>query len=803
MSSSLRPTSLSSRKVPTSLRSSVATSQPNWQPTAIALALALGSAGQAHAEQKNSAAKESAVTLQAVQVEAKVFDANPYSEEGAPYKAKVSGDQRRVKELAETPATISVITQAAVKESGKSDLRSILGAQPGITIGTGENGNAFGDRYIIRGHEARSDVFIDGLRDPGMTTRESFAVDQIEITKGPSSTFAGRGSTGGAINSVTKQPNSDKDFTEIGVGFGTDDYSRTTLDTNKVINDRASVRLNLLSASETVPDRDPADKSRRGLLLSGKLKATDQLDLSADYYHLEAKDTPDLGTYFNTTTRKPVKNIPVYLQSGRDHLDTDVDTLTLKAGFRISDKLRLQNSTRIGKTENSYITTGARGGTRNANDATAPNTPTITLSTHQGYQEVEYLVNRLDVFLDSKIAGLNHQFVFGAEFNDEKVLNGVHTAVAGSAMPNCKTGTTSAAAANNAYCAVDGNGQALPNIDRLLPAYVKGVSDSDYHIRTTSLTAMDTVDFNEQWSAFAGLRYDHFDYENVVGTGLTSPKVKHKYSDGFINGNAGLTYKINSLGNFYASVSSSTDINGGESDVGGSCGYGGICVPSAASGSTATIGDSKPEKTLNYEVGTKWQLLQQKLLVTAALFRTIKSDVQEQSAANAYTTIGTLNTGKNRVQGAEFSVVGNLTQKLSTQLGVTVMDSEVLESFTPANKGKQLSNFARKQASAQLKYQFAPKFAVGGAATYQSKMFAGQPDTAAGFNATTGRYNIVVPSYTVFDAFAEYKFSDKLNARLNVNNVTNKDYYLAAYQSGSFMYLGDKRNAHITLTYKF
>lgn len=795
MSSSLRPTSLSSRKVPTSLRSSVATSQPNWQPTAIALALALGSAGQAHAEQTNSAAKESAVTLHAVQVEAKVFDANPYSEEGAPYKAKISGDQRRVKELAETPATISVITQAAVKESGKSDLRSILGAQPGITIGTGENGNAFGDRYIIRGHEARSDVFIDGLRDPGMTTRESFAVDQIEITKGPSSTFAGRGSTGGAINSITKQPNADKDFTEIGIGFGTDDYRRTTLDANKVIHDRASVRLNLLDASEQVPDREPADKSRRGLLLSGKLKTTDKLDLSADFYHLDAQDTPDLGTYFNSTTRKPVKDIPVYLQSGRDHLDTDVDTLTLKAGFRFNDKLRLQNSTRIGKTKNSYITTGARGAVRGINDANS-GVATITLSNHQGWQEVKYLVNRLDVFLDSKIAGLNHQFVFGAEINDEKVLNGFFTPVAGTAIPNCSTGSGT----NNSFCALDGSGKSLANINRLLPAYVRGGTDSDYHIRTTSLTVMDTVDFYENWSAFAGVRYDHFDYKNIVGT---TTKVTHEYSDGFVNGNAGLTYRINSLGNVYASVSSSTDINGGESDVGGSCGYGGICVPPASSGSTVTIGDSKPEKTLNYEIGTKWQLLQQKLLVTAALFRTIKSDVQEQSAANAYTTIGTLNTGKNRVQGAEFSVVGNLTQKLSTQLGITVMDSEVLESFTPANKGKQLSNFARKQASAQLKYQFAPKFAVGGAATYQSKMFAGQPDTAAGFNTTTGLYNIVVPSYTVLDAFAEYKFSDKLNARLNVNNVTNKDYYLAAYQSGSFMYLGDKRNAHITLTYKF
>lgn len=780
--------SINPRKVPLSLRTQPASITGNWQPTAMALALAMSATSTAHAVQDPEKSEtEAVVMLQAVEIEAKVFDANPYSEEGAPYKAKISGDQRRVKELAETPATISVITQAAVKESGKSDLRAILAAQPGVTVGTGENGNAFGDRYIIRGHEARSDVFIDGLRDPGMTTRESFAVDQIEITKGPSSTFAGRGSTGGAINSITKQPNTNKEFTEIGVGFGTDNYRRTTLDTNKVINERASVRLNLLDASEQVPDRDPANKSRRGLLLSGKLKATDKLDLSADFYHLDAQDTPDLGTYFNSTTRKPVKDIPVYLQSGRDHLDTDVDTLTLKAGFRINDKLRLQNATRIGKTKNSYIATGARGAVRGVNDAN-PGVDTITLSTHQGWQEVDYLVNRLDVFLDSKIAGLNHQFVFGAEVNDEKVLNGVFVPLAGSATPNCSTGTGT----NNSYCGLDAGGQALANINRLLPAYVRGGSDSDYHIRTTSLTAMDTVDFDENWSAFAGVRYDHFDYKNIVGT---TTKVTHEYSDGFVNGNAGLTYKINSLGNVYASVSSSTDINGGESDVGGSCGYGGICVPTGSQ-----ISYAKPERTLSYELGTKWQLLQQKLLATAALFRTIKSDVQE---GTGYTTTGSINTGKNQVQGIEFSVVGNVTPKLSTQVGVTLMDSEILESFTSTNKGLQLSNFARKQANAQLKYQFTPKFALGGAATYQSEMYAGQPDSAAGYDLVNNRYSIVVPSYTVFDAFAEYKFSDKLNARLNVNNVTDKDYYLAAYRSGSFMYLGDKRNAHITLSYKF
>lgn len=96
-----------------------------------------------------------------------------------------SGDIRRVAELVDTPQMITVLTQDQIIEAGKTDLKDILSAQAGITLGTGENGNAFGDRYIIRGHEARSDVFVDGLRDPGMSTRESFATERVEITKGP------------------------------------------------------------------------------------------------------------------------------------------------------------------------------------------------------------------------------------------------------------------------------------------------------------------------------------------------------------------------------------------------------------------------------------------------------------------------------------------------------------------------------------------------------------------------------------------------------------------------------------------
>ena len=201
------------------------------------------------------AQEDEPIVLDTMQIEERTVDTNPYAQAGAPYKAQVSGDSRHVKELADTPQTISVLTQTQIKESGKTDLKEILAAQPGITLGTGENGNAFGDRYIIRGHEARSDVFVDGLRDPGMTTRESFATEQVEITKGPSSTFAGRGSTGGAVNSITKQASAEYDFNKLEGGLGTDDYRRIALDSNKRINDDLAIRANLLHSYKEIPDR--------------------------------------------------------------------------------------------------------------------------------------------------------------------------------------------------------------------------------------------------------------------------------------------------------------------------------------------------------------------------------------------------------------------------------------------------------------------------------------------------------------------------------------------------------------------
>ena len=76
---------------------------------------------------------------------------------------------------------------------------------PGLTIGAAEGGQ-IGNNINLNGFSARTDIYLDGMRDRGQYYRDTFALEQIEVLMGPSSMLFGRGSTGGVINQVTKKP---------------------------------------------------------------------------------------------------------------------------------------------------------------------------------------------------------------------------------------------------------------------------------------------------------------------------------------------------------------------------------------------------------------------------------------------------------------------------------------------------------------------------------------------------------------------------------------------------------------------
>jgi len=615
-----------------------------------------------------------------------------------------------------------------------------------------------------------------------MTIRESFVIEQLEISKGPNSSFAGRGTAGGAINAITKQATRDYDFVKLSGGFGTDSYQRYTVDANQTLGDKFAVRANVLWAEEDVPGRDPADRERKGAALSGLWKATDDLDVVLDYYRFKGEDSPDVGTYVNRTTGKVDSHVPSYVQDS-DFLKSNVETFTGRVNYRFADDLRLSNLMRYGTTDNSYVSTGVGPNTTGANNPGGIYA-TSTLDTgHTGWQEVEYFANQTNLFLSQDIAGMKHEFIFGLEYTNHHVTRGNYSLniPAGAAGGrNCITGTGTAL---NQFCITDAGGNSVSNVYSLQTRnIVKNQWNNDWNAKTISGYIMDTVDLTDQWTLFGGLRFDRSQLL-VTSVNATTRAVAYDVDEknNLWTGHFGVTYKINPMGMVYASFANAEDINGGESDANGS-GYG--------------------EKSQNTELGTKWNIFDDRLLLTAALFQTTKSDVMEGLNGADYGTSGTYNTGKNRVRGFEVGATGEIVDDLTVQVGYTLMESEVLESFYPLYKGAPLANFAQNSSFVQFKYQATDAFAVGATARYEGKRYVGQPDTAA-VNATTGAPNFSVPSYTVFDAFASYRFTKQLDARLNVTNLTDKDYYLAGYRSGNFIYVGDARAARLTLNYEF
>ncbi|HAW78077.1 MAG TPA: TonB-dependent siderophore receptor, partial [Alteromonas australica] len=402
--------------------------------------------------------------------------------------------------------------------------------------------------------------------------------------------------------------------------------------------------------------------------------------------------------------------------------------------------------------------------------------------------DVDYVTTQFNLFWDTQFAGFEHKFVFGFEYTDESVDNGVFSVEYGNES-NCLTGGRRGV--SESYCLLDGDGNMVDNINSLMGKQItRGDADALYDIETYSLYAMDTFELTEALDVFFGLRIDSYDYSNQTSSEL------YEFSDELYNGHAGLVYEVSEHGNIYASYSTATNINGGESDLGANCGYGGLC------GTPEQAAQADPEQVENIELGTKWLLFDEKLSANAAIFRITKSDVHE-SVGDAYSTLGTLNTGENRVEGVEFGVSGDVTEKFSIQASAAVMDSEVLDSYSDDNIGLALSNFADKSFYLQMRYQPNEKFAFGGDYSYQSEMYGGQPDTAAGYDADAGEYSIRVPDYQVINLFANYYHSESLTFRVNIGNALDEEYWTAAYRSGAFMYIGDGRNITGTVNYEF
>src|ERR1700735_5207063 len=227
-------------------------------------------------------------------------DRNPYADAAAPYKVDhLQASGKFPEPLLNTPKTVTVLSKEVLADENATSLKQAVLNTAGVTLGTGEGGNAFGDRFFVRGFDTRNDVFIDGVRDSGVSVRENFFTEQIEILRGPVSWFAGRGTTGGAINIVTKQATTEKSFYNMDTTFATDSTKRVTLDVNQVISPTLAVRAGGLFQDADVAGRNFITDDRGGGFVAVKWTPTDAVKINANYIHTDIHGLPDFGVpYF-------------------------------------------------------------------------------------------------------------------------------------------------------------------------------------------------------------------------------------------------------------------------------------------------------------------------------------------------------------------------------------------------------------------------------------------------------------------------------------------------------------------------
>jgi catecholate siderophore receptor len=249
----------------------------------------------------------------------------------------------------------------------------------------------------------------------------------------------------------------------------------------------------------------------------------------------------------------------------------------------------------------------------------------------------------------------------------------------------------------------------------------------------------------------------------------------------FLNWHLGAVYKPVSYGSFYVAFSSSSNPSGEQLD-GGGADYGAI---------VATNANLDPERNYSYEIGTKWDILNERLSLTAALFRIDKTNARVAGPGGTTQVLA----GKQRVDGMEIGFSGRITPAWSVFGGLTVLDANVIKSPAAGQSGSRMPNVAETTFSLWTTYQVTDKITIGGLAYYSGPRYGGT------FGATSAH----IPGYWRFDVMAAYKLTENVDIRLNVINLTNKLYYDAIYRStgAPFSYVGPGRSALLTTAFKF
>ncbi len=721
----------------------------------------------AHAQNTASQAQtpdeESVVTLPSVTV----------TGEAPGYLREQLGSTKFTTPVSRTPKTLQIINQELMEDQKTTNLTEALRNTPGVgAFSMGETGSSStGDAVYMRGVDASGSIFVDGVRDAGSINRDTFNIEQVEVVKGADGSMFGRTALNGTINMVTKKARLE-DRGEVDLQLGTHNQKRATADLNHQLGDSTAIRLNVMGENSHVPGRDKVKNKKWGIAPAISFGLGTDTRFHLDFLHVDQRNQPDGGLptlglpgYHADPDHPEFAHAPRpdstnYYGTYSDYDDVRKDQLTATFEKDINDNITFHNVTRWARTHQKYVLSSFSSDWDPSWDMNDFSQWQASRAVNTKDQENRIFTNQAGFVHELETGPVAHTLSYGVEFSQERVRS--HNMDVEPDASNFPLNIYHPSH-RGGYEAV-GNGTGATGRTTTVAGYL-----------------FDTMEVGDRWQLNGGVRLDH--YRARFDSTESNPRlegINSKQSKNLVSWQLGALYKINDYGNVYAQYAVAQQPPGND----------GLMLSGKAK--YADRPEYDPQRSKTIELGTKWKVLDNNLLLSAAIFRTdIDNQVEVDDVSGDF-----VQSGEKRVQGLDLAATGRITPRWDVTLGYTRLSAKVRKGAGVAKDGsKSLIYTPRDAFTGWTTYRFDNGLTLGGGARYVGAM---QRD-AKGTPATPER----IDSYWVVDAMAKYAVNDHVDVQLNGYNLTNKKYVAAINKKGHRYIPGVGRSAMLSLRLKY
>lgn len=687
-------------------------------------------------------------------------------------RATITGIGKGTQELRDIPQSITVVTEKLMDDRNLDTLKDVLHNTSGVTFLAAEGGE---EDIRLRGFSLATtgDIFVDGIRDPAFYDRDTFNNDRVELLRGSASMLFGRGSTGGAVNQVSKVPRL-MDEHQIDMTVGSYNYRRVVGDFNFKTGDSAALRLNLMN---TTADNNGSGSSidKSGVAATYRWGIGERDEFSVGLYSLENKNGMNYGMPWilptTTSAASETTMLPIdpnsYYGMASDYNKGRANHLSLSHLHRFDDGGELKTQVRKGAYERDQRASTIRfgnaasqpGGTAASLATFGPNTA-LTRGAQLKIQDMNNLNAQSDYSNKFEALGLRHEVITGFDLAQEnRSVYGARTAAQGGVVPT-KPNTTVGA---------PDDGASVNEASRVLR------KTNQYDSAGWGVYLQDLVQVAPHWKLLGGLRYDNMvgNYDLIsIPTNAPGPETVASYQMTVAGWSPriGALFQPNDLHSYHFSAGTSFNTSGE--------------TYSLSSSNT----DTPPEKSYNVEFGAKLDSADKRYTTRLGIFHSVKFNERNTDPLQPGVTVL---SGRRHVSGFEIDLTGRLTPQLEIYGSYMWMPDALIDvggqgaeaagarpSLTPVHSGTVWST-----------YQFTSQVRAGAGVNFRSEQ---TPNRNPGWSA---------PAYATLDVMAEYKINERYTLKGNVANVTNTLYADAIY-TGHYI-PGSGRNVQVNLSVKF